>query len=82
MGATVDPGVVVAEVTPGTPGAIAGLVRGDVITAVNGTEVFTGTELRQAVQTLAGGAEVTLRFTRGGTAHEGTTRLDEVPATA
>ena len=80
LGATVESGVVVAEVTPGTPGSAVGLLRGDIITAVNGTEVFTGAELRNAVQSLAGGAVVTLRYTRAGEKHEATTRLDEVTA--
>ena len=81
LGAIVEPGVVVAEVTPGTPAAAAGLVRGDVITAVNEEEVLTGVQLGQAVQALDSHAEVKLRFTRGGEAHEATTRLEESPAT-
>ncbi len=81
LGAIVEPGVVVAEVTPGTPAAAAGLVRGDVITAVNEEEVLTGVQLSQAVQALDSHAEVKLRFTRGGEVREGTTRLDESPAT-
>ena len=78
LGLIVEPGVVVAEITPGTPAAVAGLMRGDVITAVNGEEVITGVQLRHAVQALEGHVEVTLRFTRGGTAHEVKARLDEV----
>lgn len=78
LGATVESGVVVAEVAPNTPASAVGLVRGDIITAINGEEVFTGGQLRDAVQRLAGGAAVTIRFTRAGEKHEATTRLDEV----
>src|SRR5207253_1944550 len=49
LGATVDPGVVVAEVLPGTPAEYAGLTMGDMILAVNGTDVFSGDDLRDLI---------------------------------
>src|SRR5262245_1509693 len=64
LGVTVDPGVVVAEVLPGSPAAAAGLARGDVISAVNGLVVLSGAELRDRLQLAADGEEVTLRVTR------------------
>jgi S1-C subfamily serine protease len=49
LGLTVHPGVVVAEVLPGSPAEAAGLARGDVIQSANGTPVLAGEQLRQAV---------------------------------
>lgn len=76
FGVTVDPGVVVADVLPGTPAEVAGLARGDVVTAVNGTPVFTGPELRDRVQDAAEGEEIALRVNRGGVPRDVTVRLD------
>jgi S1-C subfamily serine protease len=45
----VHPGVVVAEVVPGSPAEAAGLARGDVIQSANGTPVVAGEQIRRAV---------------------------------
>jgi C-terminal processing protease CtpA/Prc len=79
FGVTVDPGVVVADVLPGTPAEAAGLARGDVVTAVNNSPVFTGVELRDRVREVADGEEVTLRVNRGGAIRDVTTRLGTPP---
>jgi serine protease Do len=44
---SVDSGVVVVEVAPGTPADIAGLQRGDVIVALDGNPVGSSSELRK-----------------------------------
>ena len=49
LGLTVHPGVVVAEVQPGSPAEAAGLARGDVIQSANGTPVLAGEQIRQAM---------------------------------
>lgn len=79
LGMNVDPGVVVADVLPGSPAAAAGLARGDVITAVNGKEVLSGTELRDAIASLEEHAEVKMQFRRAGEPREANVQLD-VPA--
>jgi S1-C subfamily serine protease len=79
LGVTVDPGVVVAEVLPGSPAAATGLARGDVIRAVNGEAVHSGEELRRAVAPLVERAEVALQVSRGGKARKLRARLDEPP---
>jgi len=77
LGVTVAPGVVVAEVTPDSPAASAGLARGDVIERVNDTPVVTGAELRDVIQGLAEGAEPTLHVTSGAVARNVTVKLDQ-----
>jgi len=66
LGVTVEPGVVVAEVLPDSPAAMAGFVRGDVITGVNGKPVLTGQELREVIRGFKDGEEFTLQVTRAG----------------
>jgi hypothetical protein len=83
LGLTVHPGVVVAEVHPGSPAEAAGLARGDVIQAANGTPVLAGEQIRQAVlweqlrravRTELGAAapetELSLEVSRGGQVRE------------
>ncbi len=82
LGVTVDPGIVVAEVSPATPAARAGLARGDVIEAVNGTPVFDAVRLRDLVHEAPAGEEIALRVLRGGAAEEIKARLDPVAADA
>jgi hypothetical protein len=70
FGVTVGGGVVVAEVSAGSPAEDAGLKRGDVIEEVNGTEIVSATQLRDAVGAAGGDAEVTLRVIRAGEPQE------------
>ncbi len=81
LGLVVEPGVVVAEVQPGTP-ASGVLEPGDVILAVDGAEVHGGEQLRAAVERLLPGAEAVLRVSRGGETSERTVRLADPPAGA
>jgi S1-C subfamily serine protease len=76
LGVTVDPGVVVAEVLPGTPAAAAGLAPGDLVLAVDDQPVLSGDELLEAVLNLPPGAAVILRFGRGAAVREATVQLD------
>ena len=63
-------GAQVGEVTPGGPAEAAGLVAGDVITAVNGREVSSATELIVAIRAYAVGDVVTLTVASGGDVRE------------
>src|SRR5205823_12547215 len=74
---TVEPGVVVAEVLPGTAADGAGLARGDVIHRVNSTPVLDAVEFRDAVAAIPDGKEVILLVTNGGQTREAVARLDE-----
>jgi S1-C subfamily serine protease len=82
LGVTVEPGVVVAEVLPGSSAATAGLAQGDLINSVNDTPVVTGEQLRQAVQPLPAAAEVRLQLSRGREVREVKVRLDAPVAEA
>jgi serine protease Do len=51
-------GVLVSDVTPGSPAARAGIARGDVILAIDGHATNTSTQLRNAVALAGKGAHV------------------------
>jgi PDZ domain-containing secreted protein len=78
LGVTVAPGVVVADALPGTPAERAGLARGDVLLSVNGTDVLTSEQFRQAVLPLPAHTEVVVQVRRGADVREFRTHLDEV----
>ena len=63
--ADVDAGVTVLLVLPGSPAEAAGLAEGDVITAVNGTEVDSAQAIADAISGLAVGDAVELGVSRG-----------------
>ena len=56
-------GVELAGAQPGTPAAKAGRVEGDVITAINGTTVTTGTQISEALIQRHPGDKITLTWT-------------------
>ena len=59
-----NPGALIVEVQPGGPGAGAGLVKGDRITAINSTRVPGFAELAQAIRKHRPGDTVTLTVVR------------------
>lgn len=61
----VERGAFLTRVLPGTPAAAAGLVQGDIITAVNGQEIAGMRELRDAVQKAGFGGTLDLVYYRG-----------------
>jgi 2-alkenal reductase len=88
-------GVLVIQVTPGSPAEQAGLrggdqpfdlageqilVGGDVITAIDGQTVLTLEALRSYIQEQGPGAQVTLTILRGGEQMEVPATLAEIPA--
>ena len=54
---------------PGTPAKKAGLQAGDVITAVDGTNVASGDDLSRAIDAHKPGEKVTVTYTRDGSEH-------------
>jgi len=63
---SVDSGALVSEVEPGSPAEQAGIEVGDVIIAVNGDEIATASELRNAIGLVRLGETVTLTYVRDG----------------
>ena len=61
-----DNGVGITEVQSGSPAADAGLKTGDVVTAIDGTNVTTAAALATAIQQHSSGDQVTITYTRDG----------------
>jgi S1-C subfamily serine protease len=60
-----SPGVLIAEVAPGSPAEEAGLRRGDILLAVNSQRFNSVSELRQVIRGLQSGEQVNLTVQRG-----------------
>jgi Do/DeqQ family serine protease len=69
-------GAVIARVDPGSPAERAGLRRGDLVTAVNGVPVHSGTQLRNTIGLAGVGNEVGLTIDRRGTPYSITVRVE------
>ena len=79
IGGSAVPGATVAAVTAGSPAAKAGLVAGDLITAVNGTATGSADEVTAAIAALDPGTTVELRVTREGSSRTVTATLAQRP---
>jgi S1-C subfamily serine protease len=66
-GTAARPGAYVGGVRPGSLASQVGLRVGDIITAVDSTQVTNADDLAQALKAVAAGSRTTLRFVRGGT---------------
>ena len=65
LGLSVQQGVLVYSVYPGTPAAQAGIQPGDVLTAMNGQPLASATDLQAQLRQLNPGQTVTLTDVRG-----------------
>ena len=77
LGVDQGPGVVVYQVQPGSAADRAGLRRGDIITALNGTAVNDQNSFRNLIAGTAPGSEVTLTVKRDGREQQVRATLDE-----
>jgi serine protease Do len=75
-----DKGALVSSVEANSPGAKAGLQRGDVITEINGEAVTGQNELRLKIATMSPGTTVHLKVNRNGEVHDFSVELGEAPA--
>ena len=74
-------GALVASVAPGGPAQRAGILPGDVITAIGGKAVNTVRELSQAAALLASGSEQELLYFRQAKAEQTQVRIGRYPST-
>jgi serine protease Do len=72
-------GALVGDVSADSPAQRGGLMRGDIVTSVNGKPVADANDLRMRISTLAPGTDVRLGILRDGAAHEVTVHLGELP---
>jgi serine protease Do len=75
-------GALVGDVTPDSPGAKAGLQKGDVITALNGQKITDYHDLRLRISQTPPNTPVKLDVYRGGQKQEVTATLSEFPEKA
>jgi Do/DeqQ family serine protease len=77
LGVTQGPGVVVYQVQQGSAADRAGLRRGDIITALNGTGISDPNTFRNMIASTPPGTEVTLTVKREGSERQVRATLDE-----
>jgi serine protease Do len=75
-------GVLVSDVTPDGPGARAGLHRGDIITAIDGTRTQDASHLRNLVALAGKGKTVSVDLMRDGEKKTLSVELGELPGEA
>src|SRR5207248_5137399 len=73
-------GVVVGDVTAGSPAEHAGLQKGDIIREVDGKPVETSNQLRNRISMQAPDTDVKLKVDRNGSMKAFTVKLGEYPA--
>jgi serine protease Do len=79
LGTTAQTGIVVGAVLQGSPAAVAGLQRGDVITAVNGQPLTDESSLAQMLSQRQPGDTVPLTVVRGAQSQDVSVTLGEMP---
>jgi serine protease Do len=72
-------GVVVGDVTPGSPAQENGIQRGDIILELNGKPVSDSNQLRNSISMMAPGSTVNLKTLRNGSERDRTIKLGEMP---
>src|SRR5205807_8409758 len=77
LGTRHSQGAVIARVEPGSPAERAGLRTNDLVVAINGAPMRSGTELRNRVGLSRIGAEVGLTGERGGSGRHVTGPVDQ-----
>ena len=79
FGLSQNNGVLIGDVSAGTPGERAGLKRGDIVTELNGEPVKDAGRLRLRISQTAPGTDVKLRIWRDGMNQDVSVKLGELP---
>ncbi len=82
FGLTQGGGALVGDVTPGGPGAAAGIKKGDVILELDGRPLSDMSDLRNQISQTAPGTSVTLKIFRDGKSSDVSVKLGELPEQA
>jgi len=82
LGLTIDAGVVLADVTPRGPAALAGLEPGDLVVSLNGKPMENGRQFRINVYTHGIGETVSVEVRRGARTLTARVPVDERPTDA
>jgi serine protease Do len=80
FGLSENRGVLIGDVSPDTPGAKAGLKRGDVVLALNGQPTSGADQLRLRISEMPPGATAKLQIWRDGKTQDVDVTLGELPA--
>jgi serine protease Do len=72
-------GAIIADVQKNSPGAKAGLARGDVVTSINGEPINDASELTKRIQNAAPGTSAQLGLVRNGSERPVTVTLGQLP---
>jgi serine protease Do len=73
-------GVLIADVTPGSPAAQAGIQRGDIVYEINGERVEDSNQLRLRISSTAPGTTVRLKLSHDGADRTVSVKLVEYPS--
>lgn len=77
---SVQGGVMVVDVFPGSPAQAAGMEPGDLITQINGHQILTPRDVRAAIAGMHPGDQVQLQFQGSGTSYTAKVPLGSPPA--
>jgi serine protease Do len=80
MGLRLRQGALVAQVTPGSPAARAGIRPGDIITSVNNHDIADARALARVVGAVRPGTQTAIEFQRGGQERTARIELSAQPA--
>jgi serine protease Do len=73
-------GALIAEIANGSPAEKAGLQKGDIVKAVDGTPIRSASQLRNLIGLTPLGGRVELRFERSGTVHSASVEVGPAKA--
>lgn len=79
LGLNSHPGAIIADVQKNSPGAKAGLARGDIVTSINGEPIKDAYELTKWIQNTAPGTSIQLGSQRKGSERLVTITLGQLP---